>query len=106
MASCTVLTTDNPDSSTVMPAATTSDGRAPSGNTPAASRPTVDNVANRPPTTCRKNVGNPKRDNSRPVRSINAVTTNASPAVTGAPPSRIAIVPARSAQPAVATQRG
>ncbi len=106
MASCTVPTTESPDSSTVMLAATTSDGRVPGGNAPVANSASVAPVASIPPTSCWKNAGRPHRLSSRPVRSMSAVTTNADSAVIGAAPSRRAIDAASPAQPAVATQRG
>ena len=101
-----MLTTDSPESSTVMLAATTSDGRVPGGITPATNSTSVALVAISPPTTCRKNAGNPHRFSSRPSRSMSAVTRNAARAVTGAAPSSSATDPASPAQPAVATQRG
>ena len=106
IASCTVPTTDSPESSTVMLAATTSDGRVPGGSTPTANSASVDPVASIPPTTCRKNAGRPHRFSSRPTRSIRPVTRNVAAAVTGAAPSSSAMAAASPAQPAVATHRG
>jgi hypothetical protein len=63
-------------------------------------------VTTKPPTICRKNGGTPHRPSSRPVRSMNAVTTSAINQITGGPPSSSATAAASPAQPAVATQRG
>jgi hypothetical protein len=106
IASCTVPTTDSPDSSTVIPAATTSDGRVPGGSAPTANSASVDPVASSPPVTCWKNAGRPQRVSTRPVRSISAVTTNATSAVSAPAPSSTAIDAASPPHPAVATQRG
>ena len=107
IASCTVPTTDSPDSSTVMLAAMTSDGLVPGGSAPAANSASVDTVATTAPTTCRKNGGSPHRPSRRPSRSMSAVTTNAASAVIGgaAEQQRDRPRPARPS-PAVATQRG
>jgi hypothetical protein len=101
MASCTALITDSPDSSTVMLAAITSDGSVAGGSAPTANNPTVETVATRPPTICRKNGAAPQRPSSRPSRSMHAVTTKAVVQITGGPPSSNATAAASPAQPVV-----
>jgi hypothetical protein len=101
-----VPTTANPDSKTVMPAATTSSGCVPSGSTPIVNRAAVAPVARNPPITCRKNAGNRCRAKKRPVTSMTAVIPAADSTATAGAPSSSASDPASPAAPVVATQRG
>jgi hypothetical protein len=102
MASCTVPTSAKPDSSTVIPAATTSAGSVPCGSTPVAKKTAVAPVARNPPTTWRKNAGSRRR----PVASMTAVTRNATPTAIPGDPSSSASAPASPAEPDIETQRG
>ena len=106
IASCTAPINDRPDSNTVMLAATTRDGSVDGGSAPAASSPSVETVATKPPTICRKKDGTSQRLSSRPMRSISAVTTKAVSQIIGPPPSSNATAAASPAHPTVASQRG